>query len=82
MKKERYVAHYQPNDKQYENIVFDTEKDAEEYIINESCKECKDSGEGLGSACACEWLIVPLSKFKKAKTHFDLMEAAGFKRIR
>lgn len=35
-----------------------------------------------GTGCAVEWLFLKEKDFDKAETHLDLMEAAGFKRIK
>ena len=75
-----FVAYYQPTSKEEHSRICKTKKEAEKYIISKCCKDCKK--EGMASACAAEWLIIPYSKYLKAENHFDLMKAAGYKQIK
>lgn len=47
-----------------------------------SSKDSEDINNLMNTGCAAEWLVLKEEDYDKAETHFDLMEASGFKRIR
>jgi hypothetical protein len=79
-KKYDYVAYYQPAGNPKLTKRFSTKKLAEEYILSKCCDTCKK--EGLFSSCGSEWLVIRYDKYLKADNHFDLMRAAGWRRIK
>jgi hypothetical protein len=79
-KSKYWVAFYQPAGHAHRTKLFKTKKQAEKYVISQCCVICKE--EGLDSSCAAEWLIIRYDKYLKADNHFELMEAAGWKRIK
>ena len=59
---------------------FSDRKLSEDYVIKQCCSLCKK--EGLRSACAAEYLIIPYNKWIKCKTYEDIWEAGGYKTIK
>lgn len=57
---------------------FATKKEAIDHAKKHFCELCK----GMGSACGCEWLIVPTDKLAKCKNVKDIYKAAGWKEIK
>ena len=85
MKKDKskyYVAYYQPAGDPGLTKLCKTKKEAEKYIISKGCSYCRGTREGMNSICATEWLVIRYDKYLKADNHFDLMKAAGWKRIK
>lgn len=58
---------------------FGTVIEAEKYIVSHNCKLCVD--EGINSACAAEWLVMPDVEYGSANSLKDLFIASGYKEI-
>ena len=75
-----WLAYYEPAGHKSWTKRFTTKKGAEKYVISRCCGLCKK--EGLFSMCGSEWLVIPYNKYLKSENHGDLMNAAGWKRIK
>lgn len=75
-----WVAYYQPAGHPNWTKLYKTKKETEKYIVSQCCPSCKN--DGMDSACASEWLVIRYDKYLKAHNHFQLMRAAGWKRIK
>jgi hypothetical protein len=73
-----WIAVYLPD--MAESVVnCESREDAEAEIVRRNCSMCE--GEGIDSACAAEWLVMPHEAFEGADDVGGLFEAAGMERV-
>ena len=90
MDNKEWIAYYAPDTSGRENpskAGFKSAEEAREYIKeNYICKDCleeckEDNICCMGTACGCEWFILPTDEFDQCEDFGDILEASGAVRI-